>query len=215
MGARISFRTTLAAGAAALLLAGCEAQPVGTFEQPGLSFASGQLEQVFFFEPGAPGLRPGEAARLRDFLGGLILRPEDDLVLIFGSTGSERLNAQRIAAARRALPANPARLGLVTPVGYGLTPERADLLTVQVRRYDRLLITCPSMRGPDEEPWTFNSVPNLGCDNTVNQAAMADQMRDLEAPRELTPADPATAIGAIGRYRTGNVKTTELPTLSD
>lgn len=194
----------LGAGAILLALAACEAQPIGPFDQPRLASLGGEAQQDVFFRPGAPDLLPGEAARMNGFLQSLALRPQDDVIVTLGETGSPVLDARRAQSMRRAIASGPARLRIVGPLGFGGFPDRPDVALVQARRYDRVLVECPPLTVPGEDV-APDIVPPMGCANAVNRATMAAEKRDLTAPRRLEGSDGQQAVAAIERYRAGRI----------
>lgn len=200
---------------AALALAGCEAQPIGTFDPAAVTSEAAQAQADLYFRPGTPGLLPGEAAKANALLRSLLLRPQDDVVLTFGTTGSEVLDAQRIGAARRALATGPARLRVVAPLGFARAPDRPDVVLMQVLRYDRVLVTCPGSGRTNENPALLTPIPVMGCANPVNIAEMAAEKRDLTAPRRLEEPDTVADIRAVRRYRAGEVRVPSVGATSD
>jgi type IV pilus biogenesis protein CpaD/CtpE len=203
-------RLLAGAGLATLALtAGCNQQPIGTFDPAEIVSQSSQAHHDLFFVPGAAGLAPGEAARVNAFLAGLQLRAEDDVVVRLGPTGSDRLDRQRIATAQHAIARGPARLRIVAPLGFARAPDRADVALVQVLRYDRVVVQCMGS-GRTDEMGVQQEIPITGCTNAANLAHMADSKRDLSAPRTFEGSDATSAIAAIGRYREGRVTTAPL-----
>ncbi len=213
MIARPGIRMALAA--AALLLAGCEAQPIGTFDAARVSFDGAEAQRDLYFRPGTPGLLPGQAEGMNAFLRGLLLRPQDDVIVTFGSTGSDVLDAKRMAELRRVIASAPARLRLVGPLGFARAPDQPDIVLVQVRRYDRVLVTCPGSGRTNENPALLTPIPVTGCANTANVAEMAAENRDLIAPRRLQGSDAIPSVRAVERYRVGDVSIAPLETTTN
>jgi type IV pilus biogenesis protein CpaD/CtpE len=208
-------RASLAAGAAAFLLAGCEAQPIGTFDEAQVTSANAQAQVDLYFRPGTPHPLPGETERMNAFLRALLLRSQDDVIVTFGTTGSDRLDAARMAAVRQAIASDPARLRFVGPLGFGRAPGRnPDIVLVQAVRYDRVVVTCPGSGRTNENPALLTPIPVEGCANPVNIATMAADKRDLTAPRRLEGSDAFTSVGAVERYRVGDVTVEPLSTVS-
>lgn len=205
-------RATTAACAAAILLAGCEAMPIGTFDRPDVTSANAQAQRDFYFTPGSAAPLPGEVEKTNAFLRALLLRPQDDVVLTFGPTGSDRLNAARAAALRAAIASGPARLRIVGPLGFGTYPDRPDVVLVQAVRYDQVVVVCPGSGRTNENPALLTPIPVEGCANAANVATMAAEKRDLSAPRRLSGADAVTAALAVERYRVGDVSIDPLAT---
>jgi type IV pilus biogenesis protein CpaD/CtpE len=199
-------RLALGLAAAAALLGGCAAQPVGSFGGARITSEAAQVQRDLLFRPGTAQLLPGEAERLNGLLRSLPLRAEDDVVLTFGSTGSEALDARRAVELRRVVAHGPARLRIRGPVGLARAPERPDVVLAQVLRYDSLRVACEGgLRADGDRP-----LPAGGCANAVNVASMAAEKRDLVAPRELRGSEVMTSVGAIERHRAGDVKFTPL-----
>ncbi|MBP6999922.1 CpaD family pilus assembly lipoprotein [Amaricoccus sp.] len=206
-------RRTLAL-AGLLGLAGCVAQPIGTMDPATITSEAAQAQTDLWFRPGTAAFLPGQTQDANALLRSLLLRPEDDVVLTFGSTGSDVLDARRVAAARGALATAPARLRIVAPLGFARAPDRPDVVLMQVIRYDRALVTCPGL-GRTQEPASFlDDIPRMGCSNAVNLAAQADQLRDLTAPRRLQGSDAVADVAAVGRYRRGEVTVAPLEAVS-
>jgi pilus biogenesis lipoprotein CpaD len=200
--------------AAAAALAGCAAQPIGTFDTATITRLGGEVQRDLYFRPGAASLLPGQAEQTNGLLRGLLLRPQDDVIVTFGSTGSDRLNAQRAAELRRSIASGPARLRIVGPLGFAQAPVQPDVALLQVRRYDRALVTCPGSGRTNEDRALLTPIPVMGCANEANLAAQAAELRDLTAPRRLEGADAAVAITAVERYRRGGVTARPLDSVS-
>lgn len=209
------FRTMLAAGAAALLLSGCVALPIGTFDDATVTPGPVQVRQSFYFQNGAPLLLPGEAERMNRVLRELALRPQDEVILSFGATGSDELDYQRIAAMRGIIASNPARLSVIGPLAPAPTPDRPDIVLLQVRLFNRLLVTCPVNGVPIGEEALNPQVPGYGCANAVNVAEMAAEKGDLTAPRRLVGSDAIPSVRAVERYRLGDVTIAPLETTTN
>jgi len=205
MTSMTGFRAMLAAGATALLLSGCVALPIGTFDDASVTPGPVRLRQELYFQNGAAVLMPGEAERMNRVLRDLALQPQDDVILSFGATGSDLLDAQRIAAMRGIIASNPARLSVIGPLEIAPTPDRPDILLLQVRLARRLLVTCPANGVPIEEEALNPQIPAFGCSNAVNVAEMAAEKRDLTAPRRLQGSDAIPSVRAVERYRVGDV----------
>jgi type IV pilus biogenesis protein CpaD/CtpE len=189
--------------AAVLTLAACEEQPVGSFKSAEFVAAGARAEQSFYFQPGSPALRPGEAERLRAFIAGQYLTEQTDILLRVGRTGSQVLDARRRGTIRASVPRTPARVRLVaidTTLGADM---RADAAEVEVVQYNRLVVRCPGNPAASYELTT--PLPNDGCSNALNLANMAEEVRDLTDPREFSGSDGVVAGAAVQRYRDGKV----------
>jgi type IV pilus biogenesis protein CpaD/CtpE len=204
----------LALGGALIGLAGCVAQPIGTLDPATITSEAAQAQADLYFRPGTASFLPGQAEEANALLRSLLLRPEDDVVLTFGSTGSDVLNARRIAAARAALATGPARLRIIGPLGFARAPDRPDVVLMQVLRYDRALVTCPGLGRTQEDPSFLLTIPPMGCTNAVNLASQAADLRDLTAPRRLEGSDAVVGVSAVERYRRGEVTVQPLETVS-
>lgn len=190
--------------AAALALAACEEQPVGSFKDAEFVAAGARAQQSFYFTPGSPQLRPGEAERLRSFVAGQRLTEQTDIVLRVSHTGSPVLDARRRGAIRASLPRTPARVRLVAATDSELGADlRTDAAQVEVVQYDRLVVRCPGNPAARYELTT--PLPNDGCANALNLANMAEEVRDLTDPREFGGSDGVAAAAAVGRYQDGEV----------
>lgn len=215
MTARLGFRKGAAAALAALLLSGCVALPIGTFDDATVTPGPVQVRQGFYFQHGAPLLLPGEAERMNRVLRELALRSQDEVILTFGATGSDDLDHQRIAAMQGIIASNPARLSVIGPLAEAPDPDRPDVVLLQVRLFNRLLVTCPVNGVPISEEALNPQVPGYGCANTVNVAEMAAKKGDLTAPRRLTGSDGVTSVRAVERYRAGEVTIAPLETTTN
>ncbi len=199
----MSLRLLSCAAAAALLLAGCEAQPLGTFQPARYVADSPEPEQTLFFAPGHPTLASGEIARLKSFLGGLALGPEDDVILYVGQSGSPVLNARRLGSLEASFPATRARVRVITAPEAAGVATGPDGVVVRAVRYDRIRIDCP---GNPASPLELTTpLPDIGCANAFNRATMAASPRDLIAPRSFGGTDATVAANAVQRLREGKV----------
>jgi type IV pilus biogenesis protein CpaD/CtpE len=184
-----------AALAAGLAIAGC----VGPTEGPETAQITNDGAQAHFdvaFQPGGGRLASGEVQRLRTFLSGLELRPEDDIFLYPGWTGSERIDGQRAAAMRAALPRVPTRVFVTGRTGFERSAPRSDTGLVRVVRYDTLRVACPRNEQPDV-------MPNIGCANAVNLASQATDMRGLTVPDPLSSSAATLPSAMVLRERAG------------
>jgi type IV pilus biogenesis protein CpaD/CtpE len=202
-------RLGLLAAAAALVLAACEEQPVGSFRNAQFVNEGSRASTDLYFQPGSSALRSGEPGRLQGFLSRQLLTPQTDILIRVGSTGSPVLDARRRGTLKATMPRTPARVRLVrfdaSELGQDL---RTDLAQVEVVQYDRLNIKCPGNPAASYELTT--PLPNQGCSNAINLASEAEHIRDLTAPRDFGGSDGVTAVTAVERYRLGQVITTPL-----
>jgi type IV pilus biogenesis protein CpaD/CtpE len=190
----------------AALLAGCEAMPVGTFDRPQFVADAAQAQHDLYFAPGSPYLAPGQAESLAAFLRGLVLNPQDDVILNMGRAETPVLNAQRHATLRRTMASigTPARVRFVQPPGFVNTDSRSDVVLVQVQRYGRIKVVCPSNQVPGE---LATPLPIwLSCSNGINLANMAAEPRDLIAPGELSGTEGVMGADAVLRHWNDQVK---------
>ncbi len=184
-----------AALATGLAIAGCVEPTAG----PTVAEITNDGAQAHFdvaFQPGGPSLAAGEVQRLRTFLAGLELRAEDDIYLHPGWTGSERIDGQRAAAMRAALPRVPSRVFVTGRTGFERSAPRSDTGLVRVVRYDTLRVRCPRNEQPDV-------MPAIGCANAVNLAAQAVDMRSVTAPDVLGPSGATLPAAMVLRERAG------------
>ncbi len=209
-GALRSIRHSTVCLAGALMLAGCAAQPIGSFARPEFTAEAAQAHHDLYFLPGRPDLAGGETARLDHFLQSLVLRPEDDIVLEFGTTGSDVLDRQRLATVHRTLAPYPARSRILARGGFSSPEPRPDAAMVQVLRYDRLRVECQNSGRTRGDLLYLSALPPIGCANAANLAHMAASPRDLTAPRRLSASEAGTSAAAVGRHRSGEVKFTPL-----
>jgi type IV pilus biogenesis protein CpaD/CtpE len=192
--------------ASAALLAGCESMPVGTFDRPNFVADAAQAQHDLYFVPGTAALASGEVQGLRSFLQALVLGPQDDVLLHVGRAETPVLNAQRMATLRDAMAATGtrARIRVISPPGFINSDSRPDVVLVQVQRYGRIVVECPS-NSLDQE-LTTPLPPLLGCSNGANRAYMAAEPRDLIAPRRMPPTtDGDMGANAVLRNREGKV----------
>jgi type IV pilus biogenesis protein CpaD/CtpE len=197
---------SLSLSLAAAVLAGCEAMPVGTFDRPQLVADAAQAQHDLYFTPGSAALAPGEAERLAAFLRGLVLNAQDDVILNVGRAETPVLNAQRYATLQRTMAGirTPARVRLVQPPGFVNSDSRADVVLVQVQRYGRIKVICPSNQVPGE---LTTPLPIwLSCSNSINLANMAAEPRDLIAPGRLAGSEGVTGANAVLRHWNDKVK---------
>ena len=119
-------------GLVALALSGCAAQPSGGFAD---ARDATRARTELAFRPGQASLSPGDVARVNRYLGGLLLSPQDDVVMSFGTSGSDVLDARRVAEARRVIASAPARLRIVSPQGVvQALPDQPDVVRIEAFR---------------------------------------------------------------------------------
>lgn len=199
-------RAAMALALALAPLAGCADQPIGSFERPNYVAAPARAQMTLAFAPGSGRLGAGEEGRLSGFLRGLVLRPNDDIVLTFGESGSNVLDRQRIATMESAVAraGTPARLRIVDNRGFSQPGGRADVVLVEAFRFDVLVVNCTSggLTAAEAE-----QIPPLGCANAANVAHMAASVRDLTDPRVLGAEPAILAAPPVARLAAGEVKT--------
>ena len=198
-------RSGIAAGALALLLAGCAEQPIGSFERAQFVASGAQAHHDVRFMPGCTRLAPGEAERLSAFLGELGLRHGDDIVVNMHSTGSDRRDRERQASLRNAINAGPARVELSAAPGFSRKDPRKNSALVQVVRHDQVGVDGRDGGYSESDLAHRMPFPKLNCANPRNLAQMAADKRDLTRPRALGPARGEPAAGAVRRQRDGEV----------
>ncbi len=198
-------RSGIAAGALALLLAGCAEQPIGSFERAQFVASGAQAHHDVRFMSGCTRLAQGEAERLSAFLGELGLRRGDDVIVSMHSTGSDRRDRERRASLRSAIDAGPARVKLSAAPGFSRKDPRKNTALVQVIRHDQVGVDCKDGGYSDSDLAHRMPFPKLNCANPNNLAQMAAEKRDLTRPRALGPARGEPAAGAVRRQRDGEV----------
>lgn len=192
--------------AMAFLLAGCADQPVASFEQPRYQSQAAQAQTDIYFRPGSPELANGETERLRRFLAAQVLRPTDDVILDLPSTGVAQLDARRSKVTRSAVGPVPARVRFIGRQGFVNSDPRPDAVFVQVLRYDKVAVDCVNSGRDAFETQVLQPFPAIGCVNAINIARMADEIRDLSAPRDLGPSEAVVGVAAVKRYQEGNIR---------
>jgi type IV pilus biogenesis protein CpaD/CtpE len=172
--------------------------------------APSEVQMDLYFQSGSPSLAPGEAARLRQMLGSLVLRSDDDILITIPATGSEGLDQRRVSTARSAASGTPARIRIIARPGFSLAEPAPDAALVQVQRYGFVRVLCPAS-GTDfsDEIWNRDEL-GIGCNNALNRAAMAATARDLTDPERLGETASHSEIRAAQRYRSGEVVTETL-----
>lgn len=191
---------------AASLVAGCEAMPVGTLDQPQFVADAAQAQHDLYFVSGSAQLAPGQAESLAAFLRGLVLNDRDDVILNLGRAETPVLNAQRHATLQRTMASmrTPARVRFVQPPGFVNADSRADVVLVQVQRYGRIKVVCPSNQVPGE---LGTPLPEwLSCSNGINLANMAADPRDLIAPDSYRGTSGVSGANAVIRQWNDKVK---------
>ncbi|MCB1354187.1 MAG: hypothetical protein KDK03_15780 [Rhodobacteraceae bacterium] len=195
----------LAALACAAALAGCTYQP-GNHMMAEYRADPSEVQQDLFFQPGRPELARGEGARLDSTLRSLVLRPSDDVIVNMPSSGSEVIDQRRVGIVRKTLSWTPARVLVVARPGFTLASHNPDTALVQVMRYGRVRVLCPS-NGVDFTDDAFNrNALDIGCSNALNRAGMVAEARDLTMPEELDQGGASAAIRAVETERRGRVQ---------
>jgi len=197
---------SLSLALAAAILAGCEAMPAGTFDRPQFVADAAQAQHDLYFAPGSPYLAPGQAENLAAFLRGLVLNPQDDVILNVGRTETPVLNAQRYATLQRTMAGirTPARVRFVRAPGSLNSDIYTDVVLVRVQRYNQIRVVCPSNQVPGE---LATPLPIwLSCSNGINIATMAAEPRDLIAPGSYEGTDGVTGANAVIRQWNDKVK---------
>ena len=89
---------------------------------------------------------------------------------------------------------DPARIHNVTHPGGGP-------VTVSFRRKFAVTRECGDWSKPSVETSANRVLPNFGCAQQHNIAAMVDNPEDFERPRVMTPPDAENRVTAITKYR--------------
>lgn len=186
-----------------LALAGCEAQPLGSFQPARYLATPTQPDLLLSFPPSAATLAPGERSRLDGYVRGAMLGPDDDVVLYVGQSPSRQVNAARLAALQSTFPRTRARVRVITAPEAAGVMVGPDGVVVRTVSYDRITVDCPgNTAGPLE---LTTPLPEMTCTNAFNRATMAVNPRDLIAPETFggTPSD--LAVKAIKQQQEGKV----------
>jgi type IV pilus biogenesis protein CpaD/CtpE len=196
--------------ALALALAGCQAQPVGTFDRATFAADRAAGPYTLFFQPDNEALAPGEAERLASYLRTLAPRPGQDILLEVGNSGSAVLDGRRLLTLRRTFAGSRARVRVFVP-NESPSPEGVrNTVTVTLVRYDLIVVGCPALDQPGE---LTTPLPPIGCSNAINLATMAAEKRDLIAPAgALKGSESGVSAAAVLRHREGKVITLPINT---
>ncbi|MFT3972954.1 MAG: hypothetical protein QM699_05770 [Amaricoccus sp.] len=159
-----------------LALAGCEAQPLGSFQSARYMASPTQPDLLLSFAPGGATLAPGEVARLDSYVRGGMLGANDDVVLYVGPSGSRRLDAERLGKLAKVFPATRARVRVVAAPEAAGVEVGPDGVVVRTVSYGKITIECPgNTAGPLE---LTTPLPEMTCANAFNRATMAANPRD-------------------------------------
>lgn len=189
--------------AVGLGLAGCEAQPLGSFQTARYSASEIQPDLLLTFTPGRATLAPAELARLDTYLRDALPGPGDDVELYTGRSGSRRLDAARLTTLRQAFPATPARVRLITAPEAAGVDVGPDSVVVRTVSYARITVECPgNTAGPLE---LTTPLPEMTCSNAFNRATMAANPRDLIAPDDFGGTPAGLAAAAVKQQQDGKV----------
>jgi type IV pilus biogenesis protein CpaD/CtpE len=202
-------RPRIAAALAGIaLLAGCNYQPIGTFDRPDYRVQAASQGLVGLrFLPGRDAFAAGEEQRLATFLASMASLELDDVLLTAALSGSPELDRARLRAASRIVEAAGLPVTLLavddrTP-GQPLPPE--DVVLVEALRTGQLLVACPSAYLDRSEDLYAARLPQMNCANAANLAHMASQRRDLIEPRRLGRMPADLDARAVDRLRAGQV----------
>lgn len=192
----------------ALAVAGCEAQPIGGFDQASYSPDSPILAYPLHFAPGTAKIAAGEPERARGGFRQLGLGPEDDILLRYNRSGSPVLDAARLRALGGLFAGERARVRVTFEPGITYMGTEPNTTVAEAIRYDRVLVKCPgNPAGPME---LTTPLPDIGCANAINLATMAASPRDLMAPRDFEGGNAVSVADAVRRLEQDKVKTTPL-----
>jgi type IV pilus biogenesis protein CpaD/CtpE len=204
----MTLRSPRALGAlliAALAVAGCEAQPVGTFDRASFTPSRAAGPYTLFFQPESDVLAAGETERLSSYLRTLAPKPGEDIFLEVGNSGSAVLDARRLMALRRSFAGSRARVRVFVPQESPSPEGVRNTVTVTLVRYDLIVVGCPALGQVGE---LTTPLPPIGCSNAVNRATMAAEKRDLIAPAgALKGSESGVSAAAVQRHREGKVIT--------
>ena len=186
-----------------LALAGCEAQPIGSFQPARYSASPTQPDLLVNFAPRGAALAPREVARLDAYVRGAMLGPNDDVIVYAGPSGSRRLDAERLGTLHRVFPATRARVRLITAPDAAGVAVGPDGVVVRTVSYDRIVVECPgNTAGPLE---LTTPLPEMTCSNAFNRATMAANPRDLIAPDAFGGTPAGLAAAAVKQQQDGKV----------
>lgn len=186
-----------------LALAGCEAQPLGSFQTARYLASPIEPDLLVSFGLGGATLAPGEVARLDAHLRDALLGPRDDVVLYIGQSGSRRLDAARLAALGKVLPPTRARVRVITAPEAAGVEVGPDGIMVRMVSYGRITVECPgNTAGPLE---LTTPLPEMTCSNAFNRATMAANPRDLIAPEAFGGTPAGVSAAAVRQQRDGKV----------
>lgn len=186
-----------------LALAGCEAQPLGSFQPARYLATPSQPDLLLSFPPSGATLAPAEVSRLDSYVRGAMLGPDDDVVLYVGQSGSRQVNAARLAALQSKFPRTRARVRVITAPEAAGVPVGPDGVVVRTVSYDRITVECPgNTAGPLE---LTTPLPEMTCANAFNRATMAVNPRDLIAPDAFGGTPSGLSAKAIKQQQDGKV----------
>lgn len=147
------------------------------------------------FAPQTVALRAGESVELAGFVNAFGVEPGDTVVV----SGAGQLSAERrqlIAQELAAYGYPDIRFDHDGPVG--------DRVRVTLERTTYMPTAC-TREGVVGTPNDVVLLPHR-CANDLNLARMVVDQRDLVEGRRLGPAPASTAVRAVGRYRTDQVR---------
>jgi type IV pilus biogenesis protein CpaD/CtpE len=202
-------RPRIAAALAGIaLLAGCNYQPIGTFDRPEYRVQAASQGLVGLrFLPGRDALAAGEEQRFATFLASMASLELDDVLLTAAPSGSPELDRARLRAASRIVEAAglPVTLLAVDDRTPGQPLPPADVVLVEALRTGQFLVACPSAYLDRSEDLYAARLPQMNCANAANLAHMASQRRDLIEPRRLGRMPADLDARAVDRLRAGQV----------
>lgn len=193
---------------AAMLIAGCADQPIGTFDHAAFRVqAIEPASHMLGFVPDTSRLVAGEAERLAAFLAPLAGAGTGEILVTYLPSGSPELDRARMRVVTASLRETgwPGSILIVESRGRERTDRRSDLVLVEPLSRGQLLVACPRRHADALEERYATPLPPIGCANAANLAEMAADRRDLVEPRRLGPSDGAVSAAAVLRHRTGQV----------
>lgn len=87
-----------------------------------------------------------------------------------------------------------------TPYPPTMRPDYTIRVTPSAQGGTAIPPTCPSWSAERANPYDNQPLPQYGCTDARNLAAMVETPNDLVRPRELGPMRGVAAVGAMRRY---------------
>jgi type IV pilus biogenesis protein CpaD/CtpE len=203
---RRRLNAALAGAVAALALSACVAEPSVQTTMPAVPFEAEpfSVSHDVRFAPQTVSLRAGESVELAGFVDSFGVQRGDTVVV----SGAGLLSAERrelIAHELAAYGYSDIRFDSGGPIG--------DTVRVTLQRTSYLPTAC-TREGVTGSPSDVMLLP-ARCANDMNLARMVVDQQDLVEGRSLGPARAAPVVGAVSRYRAGQVRELEVERASE